>query len=181
VRVRDRIENRPQKGDRLDRRQRAAVAQEFGQVLARHILEDQIKIAAFFARLEDRHDIRVAQFADHARLVEQDTILRRIGTTEMQRLDRNLALQLRIEAEIDRALGTAPELATHLETTDTPGHSVSIQSNCATPSAVPKTMAFWPKSAASAQASSAAISATKQLSSTGQAASSATFSPAYGS
>ena len=142
VRVRDRIENRPQKGDRLDRRQRAAVAQEFGQVLARHVLEDQVEIAALFARLENRHDIRVAQLADHARLVEQDAILRRIGTTEMQRLDGNLALQLRIEAEIDRALGTAPELATHLETTDTPGHSVSIQSNCATPSAVPKTMAF---------------------------------------
>ena len=144
VRMRHRVEDGAHRGDRLDRRQGAAGVQEFGQVLARHVFEDQVEIAALLARLENRHDVGVAQFADQARLVEQDAVLGRVGAPEMQGLDSDLALQLRIESAVDRALGAAAEFAAHFEASDVPAHAASIQCSCGTPSAPPQTIAFWP-------------------------------------
>ena len=67
VRVRDRVENGDQDGNRLHRRQSAVCPQVFGKIQARYVLEDEIKVTTFLARLEDWHDIRMTQLADHAR------------------------------------------------------------------------------------------------------------------
>ena len=148
VRRLDRVEHRTQDAERLDRRQRAALVEELGQVAPGHVLEHQIEVAALLAGLEDRHHGGVAQLADGARLGQQDLILGRVGPREMQRLDRHLALQLRVETAIDDALGAAPEFAADLETADAANHfsppSVTVHASRGTPSAAPQTIAFWP-------------------------------------
>ena len=141
----DGIENGPQRGDRLDGWQGAALPEKLGQVLAGHVLEDQIRIAALFTRLVDGHDVRMAHAADRPGLGQQGLILGRIGLGEMQGLDRNLALQLGIEAQIDDALRTAPQLPPNLETTNSFHYSLSsTQTRCGTPSAAPQITAFCP-------------------------------------
>jgi hypothetical protein len=52
----------------------------------------------------------MAHAADGPRLIQQRPVLNRIGMREMQGLDGNFALQLGIEAQIDNALRTAPQL-----------------------------------------------------------------------
>jgi len=113
-----RIENRAQDGNGLDRRQGTALLEEIGQVAARHVFKDEIQVAAFLARLENRHDAGVAHAPDSPRLGQQRLILGRVGTGEMQGLDGDLALQLGVETQIDDALCATPQFAPDLETAD---------------------------------------------------------------
>lgn len=92
------------------------------EVVAGHVLEHQIDVAVFLARLEDRHDARVAQAADCARLGEQRGVVALFGSAEMQRLDRHLALELRVPCQVDDALRAASEFASNFESPDLACH-----------------------------------------------------------
>ena len=68
MRMRHRVEDRNHDPERLHRRQTPLPAQVRAQVLAGDVFEHQIKVSALLAGLEDGHDVRVAQGADHPRL-----------------------------------------------------------------------------------------------------------------
>ncbi len=118
----DRIENRPHDADCLDRRQCAAVAQELGQIFARHVLENQVDIAVRLTRLENRDDIRMAQLADRSCLVKQHLILRRVGAADVNGLDRDFALQLGVETEVNRTLRPPSQFLTQFKTANFLAH-----------------------------------------------------------
>jgi hypothetical protein len=101
--------------DGLDGRQRPVGAQDVGQTAALDPLEDEVGIAVLLAGIEDRHHVGMTETASGARLVEQLGIACGIGMREVQRLDRHLALQLRIPGEIDNALRSPSQFAADLE------------------------------------------------------------------
>jgi hypothetical protein len=101
-------------------RQAALLAQLLCEGATLDILEHEVGIAVLFAGIEDRHDVRVAQLADCARLVHQCAFACLVPAGEMQRLDGDLALQMGIVGQIDDALCPGAEHAEDVELADFP-------------------------------------------------------------
>ncbi len=117
------IKHRQDQADRPDWRLPTGLPEEIAQIRARHILENEIKISALFTRFEYRHDVRMAQLADHARFGQQLLIFLGVGMRKVQGLDCHFALKMRISRQIDDALGTAPQFTDYLETSDPTAHA----------------------------------------------------------
>ena len=96
--------------DRDGRRQQPCRGRVFDEVLAAQQFHGDVRGAAVFARIVDRHDVRVRQAAGHlgfpeearARLLE---VLRVEFVGERDRLDRHLAVDARVAAPVDDAHG----------------------------------------------------------------------------
>jgi hypothetical protein len=111
-----RVEHAQHQRQRLVRRQAAARLQVLGERAAGHVFEDEVGAAVLHVGLEHRHDVRVREPADAARLLQpvRDVLRVDLGAGG-DHLHRHLALQPRIEAEPDRRLRALAEDAAQFE------------------------------------------------------------------
>jgi hypothetical protein len=98
-----------------------------GQVAAFDQFEHQIRVAVLLTGVEDGNDIRVIELADGTRFGQQQFLGFRAGQCQMERLDGDLALQLRVPAKIDDALGPATEFFLDFESTDLLWYHVGVR------------------------------------------------------
>jgi hypothetical protein len=109
------LEHTAQEHNRGARRHGAAGAQRLGQRAATHQLEHQIRLAVGVVGLEHRHDVRMRQAADGARLVQPLIHRDRFGARQQQ-FQRHVAIQPLVVRAPDRGLGAAPEHVDQHET-----------------------------------------------------------------
>ena len=111
-----RVEHAEHQRERLVRRQCATRAQMLGERASRNEFEDEVGLPVVHVGLEHRHDVRVGEAADAARLLQPGGHVLRIGVgTGAQQLDRNLAFEAGGEAEPDGRLGPLAQLAPKFE------------------------------------------------------------------
>ncbi len=110
------VEHIPGQGQCLGRRQGAALGQQLGQGLPRHVLKHQIRLLLMHIGLKHRHDAGVGQAADTAGLLEPLSQGSRIGPLiQLHLFDGHLALQTRIKRQPDHGLRALPQNAAQLK------------------------------------------------------------------
>ena len=98
-------------GDRLVDRQPADAADAVLERLALDVLEDDVGAAVLLARVDDADDVRVVELGDRARLAAE--ALELVGVRRdvaVHELDRDLALERRVEGAVDRRHPAGPDL-----------------------------------------------------------------------
>ena len=118
----ERGEHAEHQRDGLGSGQGATAAHQRGQCFALDVLEHQVGIAAFLARFEHRHDAGMAQAAHRTRFAEQGGVVAALGRGQVQGLERDLALELRIPRQMHHALRAAPQLTSDFEPPDPACH-----------------------------------------------------------
>jgi hypothetical protein len=115
VRVMQRLRALVHDGDDLvDRQQAAGAAVRAQRTCAVHVLGDDVAAAVLLARVEDRHDVRVLQLADHLRLAHEHAAgIAALGVVPdrgVVELDRHVAPVERVVRQVDRARAAAAHL-----------------------------------------------------------------------
>ena len=98
-------------GDRLVDRQPAHAADALLQRLALDVLEDDVRAAVLLAGVDHADDVRVGELGDGARLAAE--ALELVGVRRdlaVHQLDRDLALERRVERAVDRRHPAGPDL-----------------------------------------------------------------------
>ena len=117
-----RVEHAEHERGGLVRRQGATRLDQLRERRAGDVLEHEVGLALLHVGFEHRHDIRVRQTADAARLAQPlahgDRIDRRVG---MHQLDGDLALEALVEAEPHRCLGALAQYAAEFEAAESAG------------------------------------------------------------
>ena len=98
-------------GDRLGDRQPAVAADAVLERLALDVLEDDVRAAVVLAGVDHADDVRVVELGDRARLAAEALELVGVrGDLAVHELDRDLALEHRVEGAVDRRHAAGADL-----------------------------------------------------------------------
>ena len=115
--------------DLVDRQQAAGAAVRAQRARAVHVLGDDVAAAVLLARVEDRHDVRVLQLADHLRFAQEHAAgvaaLGVVADRGVVELDRDVAAVERIVRQVHRAGAAAAHLVHDVVLADALGRAAA--------------------------------------------------------